>query len=83
MSSAATLPQFYSYEHALDMDRDRIGTLRESADAADDFVELRRRLETDGYLFMKGYLYREEVLAAREEIARAMAKKNLLDHDNQ
>ena len=41
MSPSATLPQFYSYEHALDMDRDRVGTLRESADAADDFTELR------------------------------------------
>ena len=81
MSSPATLPQFYSYEHALDMDRDSVGTLRESADAADDFTELRRRLDEEGYLFMKGYLDRDEVLAARAEIARAMASKGVLDPD--
>ena len=39
--------------------------LRDSADAADDVEELRRRVAADGYLYMKGYLDRDQVLEAR------------------
>src|ERR1022692_1523868 len=48
--STATLPQIYSYGHALDMDDDKFGLLRDSSDAATDFPELRRRFAADGYL---------------------------------
>src|SRR4051812_37687965 len=41
--STAPLPQISSYGHALDMDDDNFGLLRDSSDAAPDFPELRRR----------------------------------------
>ena len=37
-ATAPALPQIYSFGHALDMDDDKIGLLRDSSDAA----ELRR-----------------------------------------
>ena len=52
--STVTLPQIYSYGHPLDMGEDKFGLLRDSSDAATDFVELRRRFADDGYLYMKG-----------------------------
>lgn len=49
------------------------GPLRGSADALGDPGELSRRLAEDGYLFLPGYLDRDEVLAARADILAAMA----------
>ena len=79
MSTVASLPQIHSYGHALDMDDDKIGVLRDSSDAADDFGELRRRVEEDGYLYMRGYLDREEVLAARASLTNRLAEAGVLD----
>ena len=50
--TAPALPQIYSFGHPLDMAEDKIGLLRDSADAADDVEELRRRFAADGYLYM-------------------------------
>src|SRR5882757_11567712 len=77
--STATLPQIYSYGHALDMDDDKFGLLRDSSDAATDFPELRRRFATDGYLYMKGYLEREKVLEARAGLTSRLAASGTLD----
>ena len=77
------LPQLYSYGHALDMDEKKAGLLRDSSDAAEDFEELRRRVAEDGYLYMKGYLEREKVLAARAGIVERLDEAGILDpgHD--
>ncbi len=37
MNALSPLPKLYSYEHALDADKDKIGLLRDSSDAAEDF----------------------------------------------
>src|SRR5690606_37216701 len=79
MSTATALPQLYSYGHALDMDDDKIGQLRDSSDAADDMVELRRRFAEEGYLYMRGYLDREQVLAARASLTDRLAEADVLD----
>jgi hypothetical protein len=79
MSTATALPQLYSYGHALDMDDDKVGLLRDSSDAADDVVELRRRFAEDGYLYMRGYLDRDEVLGARASLANRLAETGVLD----
>ena len=49
---APALPQIRSYGHDLDMDEDKIGLLRDSSDAENDFKELRRRFDEDGYLYI-------------------------------
>jgi len=79
MSTATALPQIYSFGHALDMDDDKIGLLRDSSDAAEDFPELRRRFATDGYLYMKGYLDRDEVLTARASLTNGLSAAGVLD----
>ena len=43
--STATLPQIISYGRELDMSDDKFGIIRDSADAANDFEELRRRCD--------------------------------------
>lgn len=79
MNTLSPLPQLRSYGHELDMAEDKVGLLRDSSDAADDVAELRRRLDEDGYLYMKGYLDRDETLAARASITRSLAEQDLLD----
>jgi len=79
MSLTASLPQLYSYGHELDMDDDKAGLLRDSSDAADDVAELRCRFAEDGYLYMKGYLDRDEVLAARASLTTGLAEAGVLD----
>lgn len=79
MSTVASLPQLYSFGHALDMDDDKVGLLRDSSDAADDVTELRRRFAEDGYLYMRGYLDRDEVLSARASLTDGLAAAGVLD----
>src|SRR5687767_3136726 len=81
MSTLTTLPQFYSYGHPLDMAEDKVGVLRDSMDAADDVVELRRRFADDGYLYMKGYLDRDEVLEARRTLTDGLAVSGALNEN--
>lgn len=79
MHPTVSLPQLYAYGHALDMADDKIGLLRDSSDAADDRDELRRRLADDGYLYLPGYLDRDEVLAARASLTERLAAAGVLD----
>jgi ectoine hydroxylase-related dioxygenase (phytanoyl-CoA dioxygenase family) len=80
--STATLPQIISYGHALDMADDRIALMRDSSDAADDVVELRKRFADDGYLYMKGYLDRDQVLEARAALTDRLASAGVLDENH-
>ncbi|MCH6258718.1 phytanoyl-CoA dioxygenase family protein [Puniceicoccaceae bacterium K14] len=82
MKNLAPIPPLTSYGHDLDMDEDKIGQLRDSSDAAENFPELRQRLEEDGYLYMRGYLDREKVLAARSSITSHLAKEGILDPEH-
>jgi len=77
--STTTLPAIHSFGHALDLSEDKFGFLRDSSDAAEDFPELRRRQAEDGYLYMKGYLDRDEVLAARSRLTERLAAAGVLD----
>jgi hypothetical protein len=79
MSTHATLPQLHSYGHALDRDDDKVGLLRDSTPVADDVGELHRRLDEDGYLYMRGYLDRDEVLGARASLTNGLAAAGALD----
>jgi len=77
--STTTLPALASCGHALDLGDDKFGLMRDSSDAAGDFPELRRRLAEDGYLYMKGYLDRDAVLAARAGLTERLAAAGMLD----
>ena len=65
--------------HALDTAPDAFGELRDSSALVEDCAALRERLEADGYLFLRGYLSRENVLDARREITARLAAAGALD----
>lgn len=68
-----------SCHRELDTSPEAFGTLRSSADAANDAAVLRERMREDGYLFIPGYLDREEVLEARRSVTARLAAEGLLD----
>ena len=55
------------------------GVLRSSTDARDDSGELRRRMVEDGYLYLPGFLNKDEVLEARREFMRRLMKAGVID----
>lgn len=77
--SAMTLPRLTAQGRELDTSLEAFGTLRASTDAADDADELRRRVREDGYLFLPGYLDREEVLDVRRVLTNRLAEAGCLD----
>jgi Phytanoyl-CoA dioxygenase (PhyH) len=65
--------------HRLDTSESAFGELRDSGYLAGDGEALRTRLQEDGYLYLRGYLRREEVLAARREIVGRLNAEGLLE----
>ena len=66
-----------------------IGELRRSDDLGTTPVAIARniataheRLDEDGYLYLPGYLLRDEVLAARHELCRQLAEHGLIRSDH-
>jgi hypothetical protein len=68
-----------SHGHEIDTSPAKLGTLRDSSALADDPAALRARMSEDGYLFLPGYLDREVVRAARQEIFGKLARLGALD----
>ncbi len=73
------LPPLFSGGVQLQTDPRAFGVLRDSSVAIDSIEELRARMASDGYLYLPGYLNREEVLDARREITRRLAEQGCLD----
>ena len=71
--------QLTSNGYALDTSRDALGPLRSSSDLLDDAAALRARMLEDGYLYLPGYLDRDDVLDARRESMRRLAAEGHLD----
>lgn len=65
----------------LEMGGKYLTELRSSNDIWDDTEALRRRLEEDGYLLIRGLHNREEVLTARMEFLRSLESQGKLDPD--
>lgn len=63
----------------MDTSEEAFGELRHSGDLIDDVDALRQRVQEDGYLLLDGLLDRDEVMAARQEIANRLAASGLLD----
>jgi hypothetical protein len=63
----------------LDLSPEAFGTLRRSDDAAADPVEIRRRMDEDGYVYLPGFHPRDEVLDVRREMLERLAREGALD----
>lgn len=57
-----------------------IGTLPDSASLLDDSGALQRRMQEDGFLFLKGVLDRDDVLSARSEVFTRLAEVDEVKH---
>lgn len=76
-----TLPLITSRQRELDTSTDAFGELEDSMDLIDDAQALRERVAEQGYLYLKGYLRRDEVWEARLEVARRLDESGWLHPD--
>jgi hypothetical protein len=77
----ATLPRLTALGQELDLGPEHFGELQDSNDIAHDFAAMGERLEEEGYLFLRDYLHREEVMEARQFICEALNEEGTLDPD--
>lgn len=63
----------------LDTSGEAFGELRDSAYLVEDAEALRDRMQEDGYLFVRGFFKREDVMAARAVIVGRLAEQGLLE----
>ncbi|MGN6101510.1 MAG: phytanoyl-CoA dioxygenase family protein [Devosia sp.] len=74
---AGPLPQLSSNGHRMSTAPDRLGYLAPSH-AAEGIAVLRERFNAEGYLWMKGFLKREDVLEFRRSVFTAFADTGLI-----
>lgn len=77
MISAPFVPRAQRMD--LDVRPESFGELKCSATILDDPEALRERMGADGYLFIRGFFRREDVLAARRTVVERMAGRGLLE----
>jgi hypothetical protein len=65
--------------HRLDTSESAFGELRDSSYLAGNGESLRERMKEDGYLFMRGYFRRDDVMDARREIVGRLAAEGLFE----
>ena len=68
-----------SVGHCLDTSEEAFGELRDSAYLAGDAEALHARIQEDGYLFVRGFFKRDDVMEVRRELVTRMLKFNLLE----
>jgi len=74
MSTTLTAPSVLSaVGMELDLSPECFGELQSSLDIVDDAAALQHRMAEDGYLYLPGYLDRDEVLEGRREVLRRIA----------
>jgi len=78
MNTLQDLP-LASVGHQLDTSPEAFGELRESSLWIDDPETLRTRMEEDGYLYIRGFFQRDEVMPVRRELVTRMLKYSLLE----
>lgn len=66
---------------SLELGGPHLTELRDSNDIMHDYQALRSRIEEDGYLLLRGFHDREEVLKARRSVLEKMNKMGKLDRD--
>jgi ectoine hydroxylase-related dioxygenase (phytanoyl-CoA dioxygenase family) len=62
-----------------DLDPEGFGFLSDSSAFIDDIPRLHRAMEEDGYLFLRGFFRREDVVAAREVVTDRLLAAGILD----
>ncbi|MEQ1896690.1 MAG: phytanoyl-CoA dioxygenase family protein [Vicinamibacterales bacterium] len=80
-SVAAGVTPLQSLGVTLDDSPTAFGDLRDSTPVAGDVDLLRRRLEQDGYLWIRGLLDPAEVLDARRQVVEWLAAEGLIEAD--
>lgn len=79
MTITAALPPLKAQNRDLDTSPEAFGFLRSSATFAGDPDALSARLAEDGYLYLPGYLAREEVTEARQIVLERAQAEGILD----
>ncbi len=79
MTTACALPTMYSRGYQLDEGDAAVGLLESRCNSRSNRDSLQRAMAEDGYLFLRGCLDREEVLAARRHILTQLAAEDQLD----
>jgi hypothetical protein len=74
-----TLPRLTARGCELDLSPETFGALESSSHLLDDAAALRAKMQAAGYLFLPGYLNREDVLQARAEVAARLEREGVLD----
>jgi len=82
MSTTLALPQLRARGYALDLSAERFGFLAPSTDALDDPVELQRRLDAEGYLYLPGFFDSDLIAAARKSLTDRLSAQGLLHPDH-
>jgi hypothetical protein len=70
--------QITSHGFNFDISESALGELSDSGSLTDNVPALRERLAQDGYLLLRGYLDREQVLAARAELCSKLDAVGLI-----
>ena len=73
-----SLPRLTAMGQELNTSAEAFGELESAMPLIDDAVALREKMQRDGYLYLPGYLNRDEVLAAREELTVALEEQGAL-----
>lgn len=74
-----TMCRLFARGQPLDTSEQALGELRRSDDIQGDPAALRRRFADDGYLFVPGFLNRDDVVEVRREMTSALERKGVLD----
>jgi|SRR5581483_11086862 len=72
--------QLTSHGYIFNTDSTAFGELTDSAPLTHDFPALRERMAEDGYLLLRDYLDRDQVLAARAELCHKLDSVGLISH---
>src|SRR5262245_15946970 len=77
--STSAVSGFKPRASGFDLEPEHLGFLTESTAYSDDPVVLRQRFADDGYLFLRDFYDRDDVLAARKVVTDRLLADGILD----
>jgi ectoine hydroxylase-related dioxygenase (phytanoyl-CoA dioxygenase family) len=80
--TSSTLTDFQPVSRGYKLDPNEFGFLEDSSAHIKDADYLRQKMADAGYLFLKGFFPRDEVLKARQEILDRFEEKGFLDRNH-